>query len=356
MAVRGAAGAGKSVFASTLADAGLGRLCYFDVERKARLLPGSDGSRFDAIEIETPDELPEFIEWALHGEGKEQNYGCYVLDSWAMYFGRKHRDTVQAVRQRTNDPTALPSADELAADQMVFQEVLRRLCIDSGVCVVITDQIAAKGREDREENEMGRVLPMTSGGLEYFVDVMAELNVRVEDFRQVRVMRIIKTNSPAFPVGMEFVNPTFGDFVRRLNEHQDASSGGPAAPPPPPEVPPVLEVKPDPAQKPAGPTLDDLLAKANQYNLKVSDIVTAAKYYHNQPELSRLAPDQVSDLYKRLVSRMEAAAAPAATPAAAPAAAPVANGTSNSTPNGATNGSPETHDGGDSARANRRRA
>src|SRR5919205_3415549 len=82
VAVRGAAGTGKSVFASTLAEAGLGRLCYFDVERKARLLPGSDGSRFDAIEIEHPDELPEFIEWALDGEGREQGYGCYALDRW----------------------------------------------------------------------------------------------------------------------------------------------------------------------------------------------------------------------------------------------------------------------------------
>src|SRR5437868_9727747 len=72
VAVRGAAGTGKSVFAATMADAGLGRLCYFDVERKARLLPGSDGSKFDAIEVQHPDELPEFIEWALTGEGREQ--------------------------------------------------------------------------------------------------------------------------------------------------------------------------------------------------------------------------------------------------------------------------------------------
>src|SRR4051812_43556396 len=213
VAVRGAAGTGKSVFAATLAEAGLGRLCYFDVERKARLLPGSDGSRFDAIEIEHPDELPEFIEWALAGEGRDQNYGCYVLDSWAMYFGRKHRETVQAVRERTGDPTAQPTADELAKDQVLFQEVLRRLCIDSGACVVVTDQIAAKGREDREENEMGQVLPMTSGGLEYFVDVMLEASMRVEDFETLRVFRVIKTNSSAFPVGMEFVNPTFAELL-----------------------------------------------------------------------------------------------------------------------------------------------
>src|SRR5512138_778014 len=185
LAVRGAAGTGKSVFAATMADAGLGRLCYFDVERKARLLPGSDGSVFDAIEIEHPDELPQFIDWALEGEGRAQGYGCYVLDSWAMYFGRKHRDTLQAVRERTGDPTALGSAEELAADQMVLQEVLRRLCIDSGACVVITDQIGAKGKEDHEENELGRVLPLTTGGIEYFVDALVEISVRIEDLRQV---------------------------------------------------------------------------------------------------------------------------------------------------------------------------
>ena len=76
-----------------------------------------------------------------------------------MYFGRKHRDTLLAVRERTGDPTAQPTADELAADQMVLQEVLRRICADSGACVVIVDQIGAKGNEDREENELGRVLP-----------------------------------------------------------------------------------------------------------------------------------------------------------------------------------------------------
>src|SRR5829696_1289036 len=65
VAVRGAAGTGKSHFAASMADAGLGRLCYFDVERKARLLPGSDSSKFDPLEIRHPDELPEFIDWAL---------------------------------------------------------------------------------------------------------------------------------------------------------------------------------------------------------------------------------------------------------------------------------------------------
>lgn len=38
MAVRGGAGTGKSHFIRSMAEAGLGRLCIFDVERKSRLL------------------------------------------------------------------------------------------------------------------------------------------------------------------------------------------------------------------------------------------------------------------------------------------------------------------------------
>jgi hypothetical protein len=318
VAVRGAAGSGKSVFASSLADAGLGRLCYFDVERKARLMPGSDGSKFDAIEIEHPDELPEFIDWALTGEGRQQGYGCYVLDSWAMYFGRKHRDTMQAVRERTGDPTAQPSADELAADQMIFQEVLRRLCIDSGACVVVTDQIAAKGREDREENELGQVLPMTSGGLEYFVDVMVEASMRVVEFETERVFRVIKTNSPAFPVGMEFINPTFADFLARLAEGAPVPLAQNMD-----DVPELLDdLAPLALVRPQGPTLDDLRALAHEHGLRDAELIVAARHYCGKNDLTRLTPDEVADLHRRLTARVEKQAAAPEPVAAAPAPEP----------------------------------
>jgi len=68
IAVRGGAGTGKSWFLRSMAEAGLGRLCIFDVERKTRLLPGV-GNHFDGLEVEHADELPEFIDWALSGEG-----------------------------------------------------------------------------------------------------------------------------------------------------------------------------------------------------------------------------------------------------------------------------------------------
>ncbi len=293
VAVRGAAGSGKSVFAATLADVGLGRLCFFDTERKSRLLPGSDGTKFDAIEIQHPDELLEFIDWALDGEGREQGYGCYALDSWAMYFARKHRETLQAVRRRTGDPLAQPSAEELTADQVLFQEVLRRLCIDSGACVVITDQIAARGKEEREENEMGRVLPMTASGLEYFVDVMVELEVRVEGFEQVRVARVVKSNSPDFPIGFELKNPTFADFLACMGEGPNPDAM--------PAVPDVIEQKP--AEEHIGPTLDALLTQADAFGLSRADLLIAARHYCSANDLDRLAPAQIDTLLTRMIAR-----------------------------------------------------
>ena len=296
MAVRGAAGTGKSVFAASLADAGLGRLCFFDTERKARLLAGSDGSAFDALEIEQPDELPEFIDWALDGEGQEQGYGCFALDSWAMYFGRKHRETLKAVRQRTGDPTAQPTAEQLASDQALYQEVLRRLCVDSGRCVVITDQIGAKGKEEREENERGRVLPMTTGGLEYFVDVMVELEVRQQDFEQVRVARVVKSNSDAFPIGLEIENPAFKDFLARLDEQQ------PQPQPSKTEPETLDEPEPEPSA-PAGPTLDLLLERADAFGLTRAQLATAARHYCGTADLEHLAPPQIGTLVERMETR-----------------------------------------------------
>lgn len=292
MAVRGAAGADKSRFASSLADADLGRLCFFDTERKGRLLPGADGTTFDAIEVRHPDELPEFIDWALDGEGREQGYGCYALDSWAMYFGRKHRQTIQAIRARTDDPTAQPSAEELQADQMVLQEVLRRLCVDSGACVVITDQIAAKGKEEREENEMGRVLPLTTGGLEYFVDVMVELALRVDGFEQLRVATVVKSNVPALPVGLEVVNPTFRDFLDLVGE-------GPK--PRDTEEPELLADEP-PAEI-SGPTVQDLVAAAAGFGVDRAALLVAARHYCGVSDLDRLSPEQVKSLLDRMQTR-----------------------------------------------------
>lgn len=304
MAVRGGAGVGKSHFVRSMAEANLGRLCIFDVERKSRLLKGN-GDAFDGLEIEHPDELPEFIDWALSGEGQEQNYGCFALDSWASYFSAKHSEMVSAVRERTGDHLAQPSAEELAADQMILQGVLRRLCIESGKSVVIVDQIAAKGKEAKEDNEVGRVLPMTASGLEYFVDIMVEVSLQERDGEVVRVFQIVKSNSPAFEVGFELTGAvTFTDFLNHMK--RESGTDLPMETPRASSVPETLEEKPSPLSLVA-PTLtvQELIAKAERHGFKVADIVTGAKLYHNQTNIYRLTPEQISDLDRRISARIE---------------------------------------------------
>ena len=301
VAVRGPAGTGKSWFAASLAEAGLGRLCFFDTERKARLIPGSDGSTFDAIEVEHPDELPGFIDWAL-GEGREeQGYGCYALDSWAMYFGRKHRATVEAVRQRTGDPTAQPSAEELQADQVVFQEVLRRLCVDSGACVVITDQVAARGKQSREENEMGRVLPMTASGLEYFVDVMLEFSLRQDGFETRRVATVVKSNATEFPVGMEVEAPDFAALLGRMG----------AGPQPKPA--PVRALRQPEEKAPAAPGLAELVTEAEGFGLDRHKLLLSARHYCGVGALEELSSVQIAELLDKMRERFAPSGDSAAT-------------------------------------------
>lgn len=304
MAVRGGAGTGKSHFIRSMSEAGIGRLCIFDVERKARLLKGV-GTQFDAFEIHHPDELPEFIEWALSGEGRDQNYECFALDSWAAYFSAKHSEVVAAVRERTGDTLAQPSAEELAADQMILQGVLRRLCMESGKSVVIVDQIPAKGKEAKEDNEVGRVLPMTASGLEYFVDIMVEVSLQEREGEIVRVFQVVKSNSQAFEVGFELIGDvTFKSFLDHMT--REGGTELPMTAPKPSPIPETLEEKPSPLSLVPPPmTVQELIAKAEQNGFKVADIVTGAKLYHSQPNIYRLTPEQIADLDRRMTARIE---------------------------------------------------
>jgi hypothetical protein len=303
MAVRGGAGVGKSFFAATLADAGLGRLCIIDTERKTRLLKGV-GTNFDGLEIEHPSEVPEFVEWLLTApEAAAQNYGCYALDSWASYFSAKHSEMIAAVRARTGDPLAQPNAEELAADQMVLQGVLRSLC-QSGKSVVIVDQIPAKGKEAKEDNELGRVLPSTTSGLEYFVDVMCEVSLQERDGEITRVFQVAKSNSPAFELGFEITGDvTFKDFL----DHLICYSGSdlPVDAPKPSAVPETL-AEPEEGESAEPPlTIQQLIAKAEEHGFTRADIVTAARIYHQQPNIFRLSPEQITDLDERMQAKIE---------------------------------------------------
>lgn len=303
IAIRGGAGVGKSHFIRSMSEAGLGKLCIFDTERKARLLRGV-GVQFDALEIEHSDELPDFIDWAINGEGQEQNYGCFALDSWAAYFGSKHSEMIEAVREKTGDPLAQPSAEELAADQMILQGVLRKLCIESGKSVVIADQIAARGKESKEDNEIGRVLPMTASGLEYFVDVMVEVSLQERDGEIVRVFQVVKSNSPAFEVGFEMTgNVGFKDFLDHMRGEQALELAFEA--PKKSAVPEYIEESNVVAMNQPTMTIEDLIKKAESNGFKQADIITGARIYHNQPNVYHLTGEQIADLDQRMSARIE---------------------------------------------------
>jgi hypothetical protein len=303
MAIRGGAGVGKSHFIRSMSEAGLGKLCIFDTERKSRLLRGV-GVQFDGLEVEHSDELPDFIDWAISGEGQEQNYGCFALDSWAAYFGSKHSEMIEAVREKTGDPLAQPSAEELAADQMILQGVLRKLCIESGKSVVISDQIAARGKESKEDNEIGRVLPMTASGLEYFVDVMVEVSLQERDGEIVRVFQVVKSNSPAFEVGFELTgNIGFKDFLNHMRGEQalELAFETPAKS----TVPEFIEESNVVPMAQPQMTIEDLIKKAESNGFKQADIVTGARIYHNQPNIYHLTAEQIADLDSRMTARIE---------------------------------------------------
>jgi hypothetical protein len=256
------------------------------------------------LEVEHPDELPEFIDWALSGEGREQNYGCFGLDSWAAYFSAKHAETIKAVRDRTGDTLTQPSAEELAADQMVLQGVLRRLCMESGKSVVIVDQIPAKGKESKEDNEIGRVLPMTASGLEYFVDVMIEVSMQERDGEIVRVFQVVKSNSPAFQVGFELTGSvTFSDFLEHMKREHGTEI--PIEAPKPLSVPETIEDKQPLTLVQPQMSVQELVEKAERLGFKQADVVTGARVYHNQSNIYRLNPEQVADLDRRMTARAE---------------------------------------------------
>jgi hypothetical protein len=97
---------------------------------------------------------------------------------------------------------------------------------------------------------------------------------------------------------------TFKHFIDHMK--REAANDLPVEAPKPATVPEVLEEKPSPLSlvQPAM-TIQELIAKAEQHGFKQADIVTGAKVYHNQPNIFRLTPEQITDLDRRITARIE---------------------------------------------------
>lgn len=310
--VRGASGTRKSTFAASMAEAGLGKLCFFDTELKSCHIPGHDGSRFDAYELSDPDELSAAIHWALHEpDGRAQGYGCYVLDSWNQWFAPKYAEFLDAKRRETGNPYPELDGSDLQRLQVVCGEVLRPLCIESKACVVITDTIAGKGLEEKADNEVGRIVPISASGLEYLVDVLVEAELRLADdgLSEICVHRVVKSNNQAFPIGLVLRNPTFKDYLTRLGTANVANAETIKAES---EDLPVLTVMP-PVPPSREELLSSLLDKVARLGFTTENLVSAANRGFGKTLLAELTVEEIAQLDERL----EAAALKRGAPAAA---------------------------------------
>lgn len=314
--LRGASGTRKSTFAASMAEAGLGKLCFFDTELKSCHVPGHDGSLFDAYELADPDELQAAIHWALHEpDGQAQGYGCFVLDSWNQWFAPKYAEFLAAKRAETGNPYPELDGADLQRLQVVCGEVLRPLCIESRACVVITDTIAGKGLEEKADNEVGRIVPISASGLEYLVDVLVEAELRLDEdgLSEVCVHRVIKSNTRAFPIGLVLQNPTFKDYLLRLGTANVANAETIRADA---EV-PALSVVP-PVEPTRETLLAALLAKVEQLGFTPEHLVSAANRAYGKTLLQELTPDEITRLDERLEAAAQKRQAPAgAVPACA---------------------------------------
>ena len=309
--VRGASGTRKSTFAASMAEAGLGKLCFFDTELKSCHIPGHDGSRFDAYELSNPDELSAAIHWALHEpDGREQGYGCYVLDSWNQWFAPKYAEFLDAKRRETGNPYPELDGADLQRLQVVCGEVLRPLCIESKACVVITDTIAGKGLEEKADNEVGRIVPISASGLEYLVDVLVEAELRLSDdgLSEICVHRVVKSNNQAFPIGLVLRNPTFKDYLTRLGAANVANADTIKAES---ATAPVLTVVP-PVQPSREELLSALLDKVTRLGFTTENLVSAANRGFGKTLLAELTVEEIAELDERLeAAAQKRGAAPA---------------------------------------------
>ena len=303
IAVRSPAGSGKSTFAASAQELPQ-RLLFLDIESKARLLAGATDAEpaFDAIEIRNHDEISQVLDWALEGDGKNQGYGTIAFDSWGAYFGEAYSRALKQAEAESGKPTTRLTAEQEQALQTRVQDVLRRICYQSGMNVIITDHIAARGKEEAEANEVGRIVPLTAGGLEYLIDVMMELQLvmRPGDLVETRIGTIVKSNVPNLPIGMQIEDPTFPKLLELAGAPKEISTPeeAPAETEPEPELEPVEEK----------PTLQELLELADKAGFKREQVVLVAQRTYGKTTLEALTLEERKALETRIRARDHKAA------------------------------------------------
>jgi hypothetical protein len=146
-------------------------------------------------------------------------------------------------------------------------------------------------------------MPLLLSGAEYVVDVIAELALEYREdlLDEARVLRIVKTNTEAFTPGEAFINATFATLLDRLTAYQARQAASPPAQPAAEMLPPLADILPTPAPAPARLTLGELLAVAEREGVRRGQLEASARRSYGVDDLSRLTPDQMEDLHRRML-------------------------------------------------------
>ena len=207
----------------------------------------------------------------------------------------------------------------MQAEQMVLQRVLRALSVTSGASVCITDSVG-RGIEETQEGEVGRLLPFSLGGLEFFCDLVLEASLEMVDFQLTRRFRVVKSNIGELPIGQVFTDIGFADLIGYLRDH-GAWEPLPGVPPSSPvsliPAPAAATILADPglAREAA---LAAFLARADRAGLSPNQVVASANAYCQKSDPSLLSLADLGTLEKRLDSYIATKAREAAPDPAAP--------------------------------------
>jgi hypothetical protein len=268
----------------------------FYPDYKPRNVPG-DTERFDAIESD-PDTLLDDIEWAINEKGPNGAplYGGLVLDSWNGYFDTLYGRAIELAEGQRGEGAKLTTS-EVELLQTKAKKVLDLLCRVSRRWVAVTEHAVAQGQE-LDQNEAGQLIIMTIGGTDYYSDVTFDLSLALgDDFRAQHTATVVKTNvSHLYPLGRKTVDLDFRLIVKEVTAQEPIK-----------QFERVVLPAQERAEEPQAHSLslDDLLAKAEEYGIAEVHMSKAAARYCGGKRLDQLNAGEIELLYNRLVASRE---------------------------------------------------
>jgi len=217
LAVTGRGGVGKSRFGASMVTAKLGKVLYIECEKKFWNLPDEllEHENFVLQEVSSFDECLNLLQ-SLNSSSEGAEYDNVVLDSWGGVLNNIYTPRLGRHRKEVGELDAKLPQSELKLIQREASVLLEALCRSPHSWnVVMIDQVE-QGGERADNDELGRVLNLSLGGFEFFVDCVIELELLKEGFANKQQATVIKSNVDAYnAIGVK-ENATFETYYSLL--------------------------------------------------------------------------------------------------------------------------------------------